>query len=239
MPSLSPSRPTASTVHPSFVAQSMQAPTPDQIWGRGQGLLTRTHRIGCGESRVRDWDLWEAFLALIEIIKGIWNVDVVFWWVPATCMCDNLLQHRVYCGLTSSGNRDAKSLAAEGLQLPPPKFSGTRREQRLEIDSSESLGSSYWESPSNEGSAEDTWGKGTSCCSTAAGFGLKMELTGKERNWHSVQYLHCPQQCFYRSNPGEKRESLGPSVAAEYSTTTKLSWRPDGVISSRLNRVLI
>ncbi|KAL1862660.1 hypothetical protein Daus18300_008458 [Diaporthe australafricana] len=81
--------------------------------------------IGCGESRVRDWDLWEAFLALLDIIKGIWNVDVHFWWVPA------------------EWNRDAKSLAAEGLKIPPPRFSGIRREQRLDIRSSESLGSSY------------------------------------------------------------------------------------------------
>lgn len=42
-------------------------------------------RIGCGESRIRDWDLWEALLALVDIVKRIWNVEVLFWWVPSNC----------------------------------------------------------------------------------------------------------------------------------------------------------
>ena len=42
-------------------------------------------RIGCGESRIRDWDLWEAVLALLDIVKSNWEVEVLFWWVPSEC----------------------------------------------------------------------------------------------------------------------------------------------------------
>lgn len=48
-------------------------------------FLTPVERIGCGGSRIRDWDLWEAVLALLGIVKRKWEVEVLFWWVPPDC----------------------------------------------------------------------------------------------------------------------------------------------------------
>lgn len=51
--------------------------------------------IGCGESHIRDWDLWEVLLALLDVVKRMWNVEVLFWLVPPQCKCtDN--QHRAW-----------------------------------------------------------------------------------------------------------------------------------------------
>ncbi|KKY30418.1 hypothetical protein UCDDA912_g09643 [Diaporthe ampelina] len=90
-----------------------------------RAIIKTDSEIGCGESRIRDWDLWEAILVLLDIVKRLWNVEVLFWWVPA------------------KWNRDAKSLAAEGLKLPPPRSFQDRRERRAEMTSSESLESRY------------------------------------------------------------------------------------------------
>ncbi|KAK7709548.1 hypothetical protein SLS63_013183 [Diaporthe eres] len=88
-------------------------------------IIKTDSEIGCGESRIRDWDLWEALLALLEIVKRTWNVEVLFWWVP------------------TNWNRDAKSLAGEGLKIPPPRVVQDRRGRRAEMTSSESLGSCF------------------------------------------------------------------------------------------------
>ncbi|KAK2599644.1 hypothetical protein N8I77_011380 [Diaporthe amygdali] len=95
--------------------------------GGTERMLTWLSRgwIGNGESHIREWDLWEAFLAWLEIVKRTWNVEVLLWWVPA------------------QWNRDAKSLAKEGLKLPPPRLVQTRPMQRKELASSESIGSCY------------------------------------------------------------------------------------------------
>lgn len=45
--------------------------------------------------------------------------------------------------LTSLGNRDAKSLAGEGLKIPPPRLVQDRPGRRAEMTSSESLGSCF------------------------------------------------------------------------------------------------
>ncbi|POS78849.1 hypothetical protein DHEL01_v202749 [Diaporthe helianthi] len=66
------------------------------------GTWLRKGWIGCGDARIRDWDLWEAALALLDVLGQKWGVEVLFWWVPP------------------EWNRDAKSLAAEGLKIPPP-----------------------------------------------------------------------------------------------------------------------
>lgn len=49
----------------------------------------------------------------------------------------------LFSGLTSLGNRDAKSLAGEGLKVPPPRLTQDRRGRRAEITSSESLESCF------------------------------------------------------------------------------------------------
>ncbi|KUI53558.1 Ribonuclease H [Cytospora mali] len=60
-----------------------------------------------GNSRVKDWDLWEQLLDVLDHVKLIWGVEVAFWWVPP------------------KWNRDAKSLAGLGLRVPPPTVSPT------------------------------------------------------------------------------------------------------------------
>lgn len=55
----------------------------------------------CADPRVKDWDLWEQFLDVLDRTKSILGVEVAFWWVPARW------------------NTDARSLAGAGLRLPP------------------------------------------------------------------------------------------------------------------------
>lgn len=35
-----------------------------------------------GPSRVKDWDLWEQLVKLLDDLRDRWQVDVRFWWVP-------------------------------------------------------------------------------------------------------------------------------------------------------------
>lgn len=58
--------------------------------------------IACGDSRVRDWDLWEELLYLLQEVQGRWSVNVHFWWVPR------------------SWNREATREAHLGTRVPPP-----------------------------------------------------------------------------------------------------------------------
>lgn len=91
------------------------------------------NRIGCGESRIRDWDLWEAVLALLALVKSKWEVEVLFWWVPHDCK--SAIDPRRWHSSDPShplGNRDAKLLAGEGLKIPPPKLFQDRRPRREE-----------------------------------------------------------------------------------------------------------
>ncbi|KAG8169450.1 hypothetical protein KVR01_000195 [Diaporthe batatas] len=81
------------------------------------GGWVRRGWLGCGESRIRDWDLWEVVLALLDVIMHQWGVEILFWLVPA------------------EWNRDAKYLAAEGLKIPPPFVVDCRpRSQELRED---------------------------------------------------------------------------------------------------------
>ncbi|ROW03043.1 hypothetical protein VMCG_05709 [Cytospora schulzeri] len=54
-----------------------------------------------GDSRVKDWDLWEDLLDVIDHVKRVWGVEVAFWWVPP------------------KWNKDARTLAGLGLRVPP------------------------------------------------------------------------------------------------------------------------
>lgn len=101
-----------------------------------------SERIGCGESRIRDWDLWEALLSLLDVVKRTWNVEVLFWWVPPNCTSP-IKPYDPFHWTELPGNRDAKSLASQGLKIPPPRVTLDRRDRRGEMTSSESLGSRY------------------------------------------------------------------------------------------------
>ncbi|KAK7742284.1 hypothetical protein SLS53_004427 [Cytospora paraplurivora] len=54
--------------------------------------------IMCENPRVKDWDLWEQLLNVLDYIKSVLGVEVAFWWVPARW------------------NSDARSLAGVGLR---------------------------------------------------------------------------------------------------------------------------
>lgn len=56
----------------------------------------------CGDSRVKDWDLWEKILGALDHIRHVWGVEVAFWWV-----------------VPHSWNKDARSMAGMGLRVPP------------------------------------------------------------------------------------------------------------------------
>lgn len=58
--------------------------------------------IGRGNSKIRDWDLWEELLGLLRGIQDYWGVQVSFWWVPVTW------------------NLNAKRDAGMGTRVPPP-----------------------------------------------------------------------------------------------------------------------
>lgn len=58
--------------------------------------------IACGHSRVRDWDLWDELLKLLQEVQGRWGVEVRVWWVP------------------TAWNKTAKQEAHMGTRVPPP-----------------------------------------------------------------------------------------------------------------------
>ncbi|ROV86810.1 hypothetical protein VSDG_10164 [Cytospora chrysosperma] len=68
-------------------------------------------------SRVKDWDLWEKLMGVIDHIKRVWGVEVAFWWVPPRW------------------NKDARSLAGMGLRVPPDTHVVTSKELDLELSS--------------------------------------------------------------------------------------------------------
>lgn len=58
--------------------------------------------LACGNSRVRDWDLWDELLKLLQEVQGRWGVEVSIWWVP------------------TAWNKTAKRAAHMGTRVPPP-----------------------------------------------------------------------------------------------------------------------
>lgn len=68
--------------------------------------------IMCENSRVKDWDLWEKLVDVLDHIKHVWGVEIAFWWVPP------------------SWNKEARSLAGIGLRMPPEFTSEEVNEER-------------------------------------------------------------------------------------------------------------
>lgn len=71
--------------------------------------------IMCGNSRVKDWDLWEKLMDVLDHVKRVWAVEVAFWWVPPRW------------------NKDARSLAGVGLRVPPDTHVVTSKELDVEM----------------------------------------------------------------------------------------------------------